>query len=323
MDTANIGDYALLQATRRLVPRLQLVPGNSSNVSVSLFGGGTSYPYSLRYGTYPRRRLNVGIGLGVEDPDFSGRYGPLTLLAMHWSRFKVLGVRGYRSQQILAKHGISSVVTGDTALALERPSVQMSSEGAVGVCLVGEAMHRFGDPVRTREIVMDYCRRLLAEGCQVNLVPFCRNDFDQALDMQRQLGERVRLLDFWAPAIAEDLDVFLAELARLQFMVGERLHAAILAAAMAVPFVAIPYKPKCLDFVGSIDPAFGLSLSYDHLTADNLWQRTREALVQGAEIQAGFADRVNALRRTLRDTAQEIEDLVLGSSRSATPVLAG
>jgi polysaccharide pyruvyl transferase WcaK-like protein len=150
----------------------------------------------------------------------------------------------------------------------------------------------------------------------VTLVPFCRTDFVQALEMHRELGERVRLLDFWAPPIAEDLDVFLSELARLQFMVGERLHSAVLAAAMTVPFVAIPYKPKCLDFVGSIDPEFGLSLDYDQLTADNLWRRTRDALVQGRQIGGRFADRIATLRRALRETAEEIEGLVLASNKA-------
>src|SRR5262249_30212667 len=141
-------------------------------VSVSLFGGGTTYPYSLRYGTYPRRRVNLAMGVGVEDPAFSGRFGPLTLLAMYWARFKILGVRDYRSQRILATYGISSVVTGDTALALERTSGP-SNENTVGICLVGEPMRRHGDAARTQEIVTDYAHRALAEGCHVALVPFC------------------------------------------------------------------------------------------------------------------------------------------------------
>lgn len=310
-DTANVGDYALFQANAWLFPRLALVPGRSEHASVSLFGGGTGYPYCLRYGTYPRRRVNVAIGLGVEDPSFVGRFGPLTLLAMHWARFKVFGVRGYRSQQILQRHGISSVVTGDTALALERPSSPAPRKDTIGVCLVGERMHRVGDAMRTADVVVAYCRRVLSEGCDVVLTPFCRTDLAGAHAVQRALGERVQLLDFWSPPIGEDLDLFLAELSRLQFMVAERLHAAVLAAAMGVPFVALPYKPKCLDFVESLGAGSALSLDYDRLTTDELWRRTRDALVRKPDVSTSVAGQVTVFRGRLRDTAVEIEDLVL------------
>jgi polysaccharide pyruvyl transferase WcaK-like protein len=175
-------------------------------------------------------------------------------------------------------------------------------------------MHRFGDPLRTRDIVTDYCRRLLSEGCSVALVPFCRNDLEMAQSMRRSLGASVRLIDFWAPPIGEALDVFLAELSQLQFVVAERLHAAVLAAAMDVPFVALPYKPKCLDFVTSLKTDADLSLDYARLTADELWRRTREALIRHQDATAPIADSVRAFRKVLRDTAVEIEDLVLGMS---------
>src|SRR5262249_51956744 len=162
------------------------------------------------------------------------------------ARFKILGVRDYRSQRILATYGISSVVTGDTALALERTSGP-SNENTVGICLVGEPMRRHGDAARTQEIVTDYAHRALAEGCHVALVPCCESDLDIARAMQRQLGDRVQFVDFWASPISENLDRFLTAFSRLRFIVGERLHASVLASAMGISFVALPYKPKCRD----------------------------------------------------------------------------
>jgi polysaccharide pyruvyl transferase WcaK-like protein len=134
--------------------------------------------------------------------------------------------------------------------------------------------------------------------------------------MQRALGERARLLDFWSPPIAEDLAVFLAELSRLQFMVAERLHAAVLAAAMDVPFVAMPYKPKCLDFVGSLGAETELSLDYDRLTADELLRRTRNALVREDDAREPIAAKVTSFRKLLKDTALEIEDVALDLRRN-------
>ena len=327
-DTANIGDYALFKANVQLFGRLSLVPGTAADATVSLFGGGTGYPYSLRYGRYPRRRINVAIGLGVEDPAFVGRFGPLTVLAMHLARFKVFGVRGYRSQRILARHRLSTVVTGDTALALEPATAiqqgvmvpagistpQEAKPARVGVCLVGERMQRVGDAGRTVGLVTEYCRRLAAEGCEVVLLPFCRADLDTARTMQLALGPGTRLVDFWSPSIGEDLHAFLAEVAQLRFMVAERLHAAVLAAALGVPFVALPYKPKCLDFVESVSADARLRLDYEYLTPETLWERTREAMFGPRAADAEVAASVSRYRRLLRDTAAEIETLVLHSA---------
>jgi hypothetical protein len=85
---------------------------------------------------------------------------------------------------------------------------------------------------------------------------------------------------------------------------------------MDVPFVALPYKPKCLDFVESLGTSTDgmLSLDYDRLTADELWRRTQGALVRERDARAPIADGVAAFRRRLRDTAVEIEDLVLDLS---------
>jgi len=312
-DTANVGDYALYRANLHLFPRLHLVAGQDRDAAVSLFGGGTLYPYCLRYGTFPKRPLRVAIGLGVEDPEFSGRFGPLTVLAMHLQRFKIFGVRGPRSQQILKRHGIGSIVTGDTALALARAANVASRPAAIGVSLVGESMARRGDHQQSARAVEAYCRKALAEGCEIVLAPFCREDLPWAVDLRHRLEGRPRLLDFWAAPIDEDLDVFLTELSRLSFVVAERLHAGVMAAALKVPFVLLPYKPKCLDFTESLDAT--LSLTYEDLSVDALWRRTLDGLKSPQSMTGRFAGGVDAFAAALRATAARIEDLVLESAR--------
>lgn len=312
-DTENVGDFALYQANRRLMPRLSLFPGRRPDAAaMNLFGGGTGYPYCLRYGTYPRRRLNAAIGLGVEDPEFAGRFGILTRLAMRWRTFRPFGVRGFRSQQILATHGVASTVTGDTALALDAQP-RGGTRDAVAVALVGEPMRRTGDPGRVQQELLAYCSRLHSEGLEVVMIPFCRADLPASQSLQRQLGERASLVDFWAPPIDQDVDRFLEELARMRFVVAERLHAAVLAAAVRVPFVALPYKPKVMDFVGSLRMTEELSMPYDRLSADGLLRVTRAALTEGSTMAATLESRVSAYRQRLRDTAEEIEAIALGS----------
>ena len=49
-----------------------------------------------------------------------------------------------------------------------------------------------------------------------------------------------------------DLEATLGWLASADLVIGERLHASILAAACATPFVALEYRPKIRDFAKSI-----------------------------------------------------------------------
>ena len=307
-NTENVGDYALYKANIQLFPGLSIVERDDPSAIAGLFGGGTGYPYSLEYGKFPRRPTNVAIGLGVEDPAFVGRFGPLTVLRMYRWRFRVFGVRGFRSKRILARYGLTSFVTGDTALAFERPP-GVAPADRVGICLVGEAMARLGNPTIVQASAEALGQRVLAEGLVPVVVPFCRRDLPHALALQAALGGATELLDFWSGALAEDLSRFLAEFSRLRFVVGERLHGAVLAAAMDVPFVALPYKPKCLDFAESLDDGGSpLVLEYSALSAETLWERVKRGLRSGPvdEVIAS----VGAYRQKLRQTAADIECLL-------------
>ena len=50
-----------------------------------------------------------------------------------------------------------------------------------------------------------------------------------------------------------DVDALQRSIAECDVLVGQRLHSVVLAAAVAVPAVAIDYRPKCRDFQLSID----------------------------------------------------------------------
>lgn len=319
-DTANVGDYALFEANRRLLPRLELTGARDTrSIDANLFGGGTLFPYSLRYGRYRRRRINVAMGIGVEDPQFAGRFGPATVFAMHWWRFRKLGVRGYRSQQILASYRLSSVVTGDTALALTVPALPSRPMDRVGICLVGEPMSRRGTTLEVHRELLAYCRRLLAEGLDVTIVPFCRTDLEASYALHRALDERTDVLAFWSPPVAESVDAFLGRLSGLRFLVAERLHAAVLAAVAGVPFAMLPYKPKCLDFVDTLPLDRSPVLDYSSLSADALWQRTRQALTDDGAHREQMAAGVDELRKRLTSWSLDIEELILAATRQRHP----
>ncbi len=256
-DTKNIGDHALYQANKILFPQYSLFFAGKKEIysKVNLFGGGTLYPYCLRAGMFPKRPIEVAIGLGVMDPDFVGKFGILTKLAMYRRKFLKFGVRGPRSKKILERYGIKAVVTGDTALVLQPDQFLTQDETLVGISIVGEEMRRIGSSEQVYNAILKFCKKCLSHDMHVMLIPFCKNDVDIHLSLYKDLSylnnKRLSILDFWHPPISESLKNFLIELQRCSFIIGERLHAVVLSTVCKVPFLSIMYKPKCLDFVES------------------------------------------------------------------------
>lgn len=177
-------------------------------------------------------------------------------------------------------------------------------------------MTRLGDPALVERAAIEFGRRAVAEGLVPVLVPFCRSDLPRAAALREEIGGVSELVNFWGPPIDEDLTRFLEEYSRLSFVVAERLHAAVLAAAMDVPFLALAYKPKCLDFVDSLGSEMPLALPYGELTGEALWRRANEGLRSGAseQIRASVAH----YRQTLTQTATLIQGLLMAGQPSNT-----
>ena len=141
--------------------------------------------------------------------------------------------------------------------------------------------------------------------------------------MQR-LGEAlhhdVEVLDFWGAEINTDLDRFLRSLARCELMIGERLHALVLAAALEMPFVGLAYKPKSFDFVESL----GLSrllIEPERISGEHVAARALGVLAQADTLRDEIGTRVAEFRRRLIRAAEQALP-VLGGGSSMLSTLA-
>ena len=92
-------------------------------------------------------------------------------------------------------------------------------------------------------------------------------------------------------------------IASAEVVVGERLHACILAAAVSTPFIGIEYRPKLRDFAESVDRG-DLVARTDTLSGASIVELAAEATRLGTEAADA---RVAAFRDLLRQASASLQ----------------
>lgn len=319
----NIGDDALYLAFKRqLCGRALLLPIDDLSPlsmrsrhwqsSTAVLGGGTlinvnSYLAPLENAVAKGEEFVV-FGTGVADLDFWSRHPSQGRgHAQRWLRVlrsaRHIGVRGPRSLQWLAENGIEGAeVIGDPALSLVTPADAPAARGGTGRVGLNLGSH---DPVnggqgRTIEAALALARHVLARGLQLRYLSLNDADHELGRALAAQLGHTgFELLPF-----STDVDRGLRDIAGCDWLVGQRLHATVLASALAVPNLSLSYQPKCLDFLESIG-CEDLSIDTEQISGRQLVDRF-EALVADADrCRTRLLDRCGQYRRLQQQRAQQ------------------
>lgn len=320
----NLGDEAMLSAHQQLlapwdvrqVPNLPRNPvlaavGRAGAFGAVCLGGGTlifNGHFRETLGALldaaphaPRTMLSVG----VEDPTYAvGRRARTGEEPALWApilrRFPTVRVRGPRSAATLADVGIEAQVVGDPALALALPEglpdplaggPAPRDGGVVGIN-VGITDDLWGqDEEGLLAHVRELARSLVARGAEVRLISTTTED---TAPLERLAAEVPGAV---APP-ACDLDTVLRALAGCDVLVGEKLHALVLAARVGVPGIAMEYRPKCRDFQQSVGRE-RYTLRTDELTAGSLLELVDEVLADLDAQRAAMVAEVAALAAEL------------------------
>ncbi len=283
---ANLGDEVCLAAIQDLLGRKRRValrPTHDPTSSVVVLGGGTLL-YGADFLKAAERAVRRGarlyvFGSGVDLQLPIEQWGERKL---RWSRLlraaRFVGVRGPRSLEAVRQLGIPMArVIGDPGLAIDVPTPANGQRQTDLVLL--NAGSDAPPPGGVRRL-LDECGRLVkglfAAGYRVEYVAFRSNDVERA----RPLVERYRL-----PVIPAHGPSVLEAVSRSRFLVGTRLHAAVLAAACGVPPVLLGYHAKHRDFAASIDWENGLHSAETFAASDVLAsvQRLEEGCAAAVE----------------------------------------
>ena len=249
----NLGDEAMLEAAVRLMPWGEVATrGEASHLL--LLGGGTLINRNQYLGWLTERdspRIERAVfGTGVANPEYWG----LTEDPDEWQRWLdtccYVGVRGPNSAQTLVDWGYTGEIEicGDPALALTRPEIEVEP-GSVLIAPVWTGGELWGkSDHQVFEALASVAARLVSEGRKVTLMS-CHPSDDRPIILIREMAGAG--IDYFCGY--EDVAESMRAISAAGVVVGERLHACVLAAAAETPFVGLEYRPKVRDFAASVD----------------------------------------------------------------------
>ena len=308
----NLGDDAVLAAVEQLMPWANFGT-NHSDPRLLMVGGGTlingrSYYLNKMLRQDAPTVERVMFGTGVRQPEFWGVTEPMADWFGFLDSAVLSGVRGPDSVTNLRTLGYERDVDilGDPALSLVAPADVTKVDGRVVVCPLNTAGNLHGgDDGVVLDTITKTVARLRGQGHEVVMLSAYPEDDRWIIAMMDDLGAP---LPYFAGYT--DLEESMRVLAAADLVIGERLHAAILAAACLTPFVALEYRPKVLDFTKSIgqveatvrtDEMGRLDEVVDHLLAN------RE------QVAGAIAGPVTAFRAKHREAADWIESFLQDS----------
>lgn len=161
--------------------------------------------------------------------------------------FDFLGVRGPISKKILSSHNIGSVVVGDPALYLQS-EVSNTVERRIVIALQTTDADGWGDPSYFHNKIHKFSN-IMCDTHNLIFAPVNPKDIPPNLRIANEIPS-ARFVDMCS---LPDLQSYLDLLATAELVIGERLHANILSAAVGTPFISAEYKPKHTDFAMSIN----------------------------------------------------------------------
>ncbi|MEO8605417.1 MAG: polysaccharide pyruvyl transferase family protein [bacterium] len=341
----NLGDEVMFEACRRCLPTIRWTPIPFDDIppplplsarvrsryarqvaglfggSVAMLGGGTilnRIPAWLEQ--YRRLCRTVGrpvplFSPGVADPSFWSAAAGWRDTRAEWrtelARLPQVGVRGPLSKRLLDEVGCRNVVVaGDPALTFHRGATPAPPAGRRRVAVNAGRAHGevWGSEDRMIATLAAAVRRLVAAGYDVRVFPAWDRDEVVCREVARAAG----LPDDAVDPLLLDADTLLQYLDGFDVVVSIKLHAAVLAAAAGVPFVAVEYQPKVRDFTESI--GWGrFTFRSDTVEATDVERAVREIHDDLAAVRQHLDARVRELVEGFRAHARQLEALLLAA----------
>jgi polysaccharide pyruvyl transferase WcaK-like protein len=286
-----------------------------SRFSVFFLGGGTLINRNdnvintlLAYREKIPRSLVLGTGVANEDfwQQFENRSDRLK----DWKDFldssDFVGVRGPDSMRFMEKLGIDkAVITGDPVLYLGQDTiVPKARRKRVGINFGDTKNKLWGkSDQKVEEEIYRLVKLFLEKGWEISFFNVYEKDtsaFRKFIDRYR-LENRIRFFD----ASSCSMDTALTYFKDVDVFIGEKLHASVFAACTYTPFIMLEYRPKCHDFMCSLDYE-RYNVRLDQFSADRVCRMAEELQENSGSIQQFLNKKVLHYKNILMASARQI-----------------
>lgn len=267
----NLGDEVLPHAMGALFSPFSLVPFRgersiawinriSHSVQGGVLGGGTlinSGRHHLECMDKSTRLLpNVFVfGSGIRDPDFWRQYDNWEDNRRDWAdvlkRCEFVGVRGPISAGLLEDVGVSAEIVGDPALAFfdgTRALDYQDSELCLGLNVGQSLGNVWGSEDHIIRQYVILARKARECGWRVTWFVVCPEDLEAT---KRVAEESSTSQDIFLEYCSAER--YMEKARKMTLFAGMKLHATVLAICAGVPSLMIEYRPKCRDFMQSVN----------------------------------------------------------------------
>ena len=183
-------------------------------------------------------------------------------------RFTFVQVRDEESRQLLIRNGIEAQRISksfDPAISIASKAFPIKGQDTGNRERLGLGIS-FSSSPGTEQYSNNDVLKVLAESINkisyinssvsitVYLIQMCGNGRFNDLALREKFSAYLNEgITIQCIRYTNDTKAFLAQIYELDALVSERLHTSILAFAMRIPFLVIPYHTKCLDFISSVN----------------------------------------------------------------------
>ncbi len=341
----NVGDDAIFLGTKQLFTDFELVDVDENiNPEATIYGGGTLMPPKPPEADQIRNTYSATIGVGVKEPEFRNqRFAPLDLgyyfgimgqrelLRNKFVKYALrpleflsdsvmiqtdhiydyqfdimrdfdrLGVRGPVAEEILSRYNVDCEVVGDTALILEPTEYHREETKKIGLTL-RDGGYKWSDDDQYIDIVVNVLESLPDE-YQFVLIPFAPEDIGLHLNLEKRITNSV-YKDYCS--YHTDVQGVLDEYAECDVIIGEKLHASVLASCTFTPFISLEYQKKNEGFSRSVNMGdYNIRLNeltnqwlderlYDIINSDNIVKQLESVVTQKRKLLEDFTHSVSS-----------------------------
>lgn len=329
----NLGDEALYEAHRLLFPALNFMPfrvtkptrlfsaltGRTIPLRAAVLGGGTLINQSEIWLRQTRYAINMGVpvfcmGTGVASHNF-WKYHPGvhdTQRLYDWkdvlSKFVFVGVRGPESLSLLKAKGIDAEIVGDTAFSLPFSSAKSNRtfKKVVGINVgINAETAMWGNSQLFLLEIKKTVIKLLEDGFEVRLLPVWAKDVAVSLDVQQWVNsKRCRVIKAY-----DNYLMYADQVKKCDIFIGQKLHATIFATINNVPSIMLEYRPKCLDYMMSINME-RYSVRTDKVKSEQLLALVYRLIDDRNSVRTELSVRANYFKDLQAKKAESINKLI-------------